>query len=134
MCEEGKRTREQRLVFVCWWSCLWTELWKTGPRGRRRAGRASGFKRLVFQARGGSAPFGHTSHSLACITWLGRVWGRDGKLEHSLANHEGAIFALKWNPSVSRREGREAGRQGGGDRRVEGPRMVSFSWSDATFK
>ena len=30
-----------------------------------------------------------------------RVWGRDGSLLHSLSNHEGAIFALKWNPSAS---------------------------------
>ncbi|TFJ85305.1 hypothetical protein NSK_003728 [Nannochloropsis salina CCMP1776] len=36
-----------------------------------------------------------------CYDGIARVWGRDGKLEHSLANHEGAIFALKWNPSAS---------------------------------
>lgn len=29
-----------------------------------------------------------------------RVWDRDGTLEHSLASHEGAIFALRWSPSV----------------------------------
>lgn len=29
-----------------------------------------------------------------------RVWNRDGTLEHSLASHDGAIFALRWSPSV----------------------------------
>lgn len=35
-----------------------------------------------------------------CYDGVARVWNRDGTLEHSLASHEGAIFALRWSPSV----------------------------------
>lgn len=36
-----------------------------------------------------------------CYDGVARVWGRDGTLVHSLADHDGAIFALKWNPSAT---------------------------------
>src|SRR6056297_2137325 len=102
MCEEGKRAEACVCLLVV---VLVDRIVENGAQRKAPSRESFWFQASCLPGQGGSAPLGHTFHSPACITWLGRVWGRDGKLEHSLANHEGAIFALKWNPSVSRRDG-----------------------------
>ena len=78
----------------------------------RKGGRNGEGEGGVGLKTGSTVPSFQTFKHSNIQTFKRRVWGRDGTLVHSLANHDGAIFALKWNPSVRQLGGREEGREG----------------------